>query len=176
MECDAGDFSNLEVVNTGFADPLALLDEGQTDLAWIFFAWQGVQAELLGIELNVVMMEDWFECVPDYYTPVIITNEAMLAANPEVVRSFLSALSKGLEFAGMTRVIYPILHTKDLLGANLVVFVLGLLVSLYPASSRPPTILSMVVLPDPDGPAMATKLPLLMDNVIPLRAGISTFP
>lgn len=46
----------------------------------------------------------------------------------------LSALSKGLEFAGMTRIIYPILHAKDLFGANLVVFLLGLLVSLYPAA------------------------------------------
>lgn len=99
MQCDAGAFSNLEVVNTGFADPLALLDETQIDLAWIFFAWQGVQAELQGIELNVVMMEDWFDCVPDYYTPVIVTSEATIEEKPDVVRSFLAALSKGYDFA-----------------------------------------------------------------------------
>ena len=58
MECDSGDFSTLEVVNTGFADPLALLDEAQTDLAWIFFAWQGIQAEIEGIDLNVIMTND----------------------------------------------------------------------------------------------------------------------
>jgi ABC-type lipoprotein release transport system permease subunit len=45
----------------------------------------------------------------------------------------LSALAAGSEFVGMTRVIYPALHLKDLIGANLVVFVLGLVVSLYPA-------------------------------------------
>jgi ABC-type nitrate/sulfonate/bicarbonate transport system substrate-binding protein len=99
MQCNAGVYSNLEVVNTGFADPLALLDETQIDLAWIFFAWQGVQAELQGIELNVVMMEDWFECVPDYYTPVIVTSEATIEEKPDVVRSFLAALSRGYEFA-----------------------------------------------------------------------------
>lgn len=99
MECDSGDFSTLEVVNTGFADPLALLDEAQTDLAWIFFAWQGIQAELQGIDLNVVMMEDWFNCVPDYYTPVIVTSETTIDQHPEVVRSFLSAITKGYEFA-----------------------------------------------------------------------------
>ena len=33
MECDGGDYSQLEIVDTGFADPLALLDEEQTDLA-----------------------------------------------------------------------------------------------------------------------------------------------
>jgi len=46
----------------------------------------------------------------------------------------LSSLAKGLEFAGMARVIYPIIHIKDIITANLVVFILGLLVSLYPAT------------------------------------------
>jgi ABC-type nitrate/sulfonate/bicarbonate transport system substrate-binding protein len=99
MECDQGDFSALEVVNTGFADPLALLDEAQTDLAWIFFAWQGVQAELLGIDLNVVMLEDWFDCVPDYYTPVLVSSETTIEERPEIVRSFLSAITEGYQFA-----------------------------------------------------------------------------
>jgi ABC-type nitrate/sulfonate/bicarbonate transport system substrate-binding protein len=99
MECDSGDFSNLEVVNTGFADPLALLDQGQTDLAWIFYGWQGIQAELQGIDLTIVMMEDWFGCVPDYYTPVIVTSERTIENRAEIVRKFLSAVTKGYEFA-----------------------------------------------------------------------------
>lgn len=45
----------------------------------------------------------------------------------------LSALAAGLEFVGMSRVIYPIAQIQDILVANLVVFVLGLLVSIYPA-------------------------------------------
>jgi ABC-type antimicrobial peptide transport system permease subunit len=45
----------------------------------------------------------------------------------------LSALSAGLEFVGMARVIFPIVLSKDIITANLVVFLLGLLVSLYPA-------------------------------------------
>lgn len=45
----------------------------------------------------------------------------------------LSFLAAGLEFVGMPRVIYPVFHPGDLVTANLVVFVLGLLVSLYPA-------------------------------------------
>ncbi len=99
MECDGGDFSKLEIVNTGFADPLALLDEEQTDLAWIFYAWQGVQARQQGIDLNVVMMEDWVDCIPDYYTPIFITSEQTIAERPEVVRAFLEAISRGYSFA-----------------------------------------------------------------------------
>lgn len=45
----------------------------------------------------------------------------------------LSALSQGTEFFGMGRVLIPELHIRDLIIANLVVFVLGLLVCLYPA-------------------------------------------
>jgi ABC-type lipoprotein release transport system permease subunit len=45
----------------------------------------------------------------------------------------LSSLAAGSEFAGIARVIYPALHLKDVISANLVVFVLGLVVSLYPA-------------------------------------------
>ena len=99
MRCDGGDFDALEIVNTGFSDPLALLSQEQIDLAWIFYGWQGVQAARQGIELEVVMMEDWFDCIPDYYTPVIFAAEATLEERPEIVRAFLKAVSRGYRFA-----------------------------------------------------------------------------
>ncbi len=46
----------------------------------------------------------------------------------------LSALAAGAEFAGITRVIYPVITATDWGVANLVVIVLGLLVSIYPAA------------------------------------------
>ncbi|MFC1946735.1 ABC transporter substrate-binding protein [Chloroflexota bacterium] len=99
MECDDGDFEMLEIVNTGYADPLALIAEKKIDLAWIFYAWQGFQAEQQDIDINVVMMKDWFKCIPDYYTPVVITSEDTISSKPEVVRAFTRAISKGYEFA-----------------------------------------------------------------------------
>ncbi len=99
MNCAGGDFSQLEIVNTGFADPLALIAEGQIDMAWIFYGWQGFQARQQGVDLNVVMMEDYFDCIPDYYTPVVIASEDTIADRPEVVRAFMEALSRGYDFA-----------------------------------------------------------------------------
>jgi len=99
MNCDGGEFEALEVVETGFSDPLALLDEAQTDLAWIFYGWQGIQAAYEGIELQIVMMEDWFDCIPDYYTPVFIANEKTIHERPQVVRAFLEATARGYRFA-----------------------------------------------------------------------------
>ena len=99
MGCDGGDFEKLEIVNIGYADPLALIAERKIDLAWIFYAWQGFQAEQQNIEINVVMMKDWFDCIPDYYTPVVITSEDTISSRPEVVRAITEAFSKGYEFA-----------------------------------------------------------------------------
>ena len=45
----------------------------------------------------------------------------------------LSSFAAGLEFAGMSRVIYPVIHARDVITANGVVFFLGLGVSAYPA-------------------------------------------
>ncbi|MDP6650770.1 MAG: ABC transporter substrate-binding protein, partial [Gammaproteobacteria bacterium] len=66
MNCDGGNFSQLEIVNTGWSDPLALIAEEQIDVAWIFYGWQGFQAQQQGVGINVLMMEDYFNCVPDY--------------------------------------------------------------------------------------------------------------
>ena len=46
----------------------------------------------------------------------------------------ISSLAAGAEFAGISRVIYPAIHGQDVAMANLVVFILGLLVSIYPAA------------------------------------------
>jgi ABC-type nitrate/sulfonate/bicarbonate transport system substrate-binding protein len=99
MTCDGGDFARLSIVDTGFADPLALLSEKRIDLAWIFYGWQGIQAARQGVDLDVVMMADQFDCVPDYYTPILITSEDTIARRPEVVRAFVGAVARGYRFA-----------------------------------------------------------------------------
>jgi ABC-type nitrate/sulfonate/bicarbonate transport system substrate-binding protein len=99
MECAGADFEQLEIVNTGFADPLALLSESRIDLAWIFYGWQGIQAEREGLDLDLVMLADRFDCIPDYYTPIFITSETMIQERPEILRSFLLAVTRGYQFA-----------------------------------------------------------------------------
>ena len=99
MESAGGDFSKLQIVNIGDTDPLALIAEKQIDMAWIFYGWEGIEAQQQGIKLNVVMMKDYFDTIPDYYTPVVITNENTITNKPEVVKAFLKALSRGYDFA-----------------------------------------------------------------------------
>jgi ABC-type nitrate/sulfonate/bicarbonate transport system substrate-binding protein len=99
MRCDDADVDRVEWIETGFTDPLSLLQQGQIDFAWIFYGWQGIQAEQLGLPLDLVRLEDQFDCIPDYYTPVLITRQAMLADRPDAVRSFVRAVARGYAFA-----------------------------------------------------------------------------
>jgi ABC-type nitrate/sulfonate/bicarbonate transport system substrate-binding protein len=99
MDCAGGDFSQVKVVSTGFADPLALLQTSQIDVGWIFYGTQGIAAEQQGIGLDVLMMEDYTDCIPDYYTPVLIASEDTVAGRPDVARALLAAVSKGYRFA-----------------------------------------------------------------------------
>jgi ABC-type nitrate/sulfonate/bicarbonate transport system substrate-binding protein len=99
MAARGGDASKLKTVEVGSTDPLALLAENKIDLAWIFYGWEGFQAKEQGLDLNIVMMKDYFSVIPDYYTPVVIASESTIAARPEVVRAFLKALSRGYDYA-----------------------------------------------------------------------------
>ena len=99
MNSAGANFTKLEILNTGFADPLALMAEGKIDLAWIFYGWQGFQAQQQGVDINVVMMKDHFDWIPDYYTPIVIASEKTIADKPEVIKAFLKTLSRGYEFA-----------------------------------------------------------------------------
>jgi ABC-type nitrate/sulfonate/bicarbonate transport system substrate-binding protein len=51
------------------------------------------------LDLDLVRMEDHFDCIPDYYTPVLIASEETLRVRPEIARGFLAAVSRGYAFA-----------------------------------------------------------------------------
>jgi len=81
--------------------------------------------------LREVLTESFFLLV----TGIIIGNILAFICIFVMARSGidLSALAAGAEYAGMTRVIYPVIALKDILMSNLVVLFLGILVSAYPA-------------------------------------------
>lgn len=99
MDCAKGDYTKLKTVNVGSADPVAMLSAKQIDLAWIFYGVEGIQAQQQGLKLNFVMLSDYTDCIPDYYTPVLITSESMIKNKPDVVRAFMKAVSKGYQDA-----------------------------------------------------------------------------
>ena len=80
--------------------------------------------------IRSVVVETFFLLLIGLFLGNLISYLSALAASGGLD---LSALAAGADFAGMPRIIYPVITAYDLITANLVVFVLGLLVSLYPA-------------------------------------------
>lgn len=89
--------ADVELVQLGAADFLSSL-ERDIDFAWIFEGWDGVYADLQGVELSYLPLADYDEAL-DYYTPVIVTSESLIAQDPDLVERFLRALEKGYRYA-----------------------------------------------------------------------------
>lgn len=100
LECaGVGDqVDQVQFVDIGSSDFFVATERDEVDFVWIFKGWTGIEAEVRGVPLNIVMMND-VQCIPDYYTPVIITSEKMIAEQPDLVRRFLAATSAGYRFA-----------------------------------------------------------------------------
>ena len=91
MQCEGGSAEDIEFIDIGWADFLSVTEADQVDFVWIFYGWGGINAELQGVELDIVMLKDYLDCIPDYYTPILITSEAMIENDPETVRTFIEA-------------------------------------------------------------------------------------
>ncbi len=98
MEAVGGDFSKVELIPSTVTDEVSALRSNSVDAIWIFYAWAGVACNVAQLETDYFAFAD-IDPVFDYYTPVIISNNSYLEENPEVAKAFLSALSKGYEFA-----------------------------------------------------------------------------
>jgi ABC-type nitrate/sulfonate/bicarbonate transport system substrate-binding protein len=96
MACDDGDIAKVEFIDVGF-DAFPALISKRVDLAWIFMAWDGVQAEIMDVDLSALPL--YGSCVPDYYTPLIIAGETTIENKPDLVRRFMAATVRGYEHA-----------------------------------------------------------------------------
>ncbi|MBS4202269.1 ABC transporter substrate-binding protein [Bacillus sp. FJAT-49732] len=97
MSVDNADSNKLEIVNMGDNDFFTAVKR-DIDFAWIYYAWTGVEAELRGEKINMIYLTDYSDKL-DYYTPVISTNEKMIKNDPDTVKAFMAAVSKGYDFA-----------------------------------------------------------------------------
>jgi ABC-type nitrate/sulfonate/bicarbonate transport system substrate-binding protein len=97
MEKYGADYSKLEIVNIGASDFLTSIAR-DVDFAWIFYGWDGIKAELEGISIDFMLLQD-VDPLLDFYTPLIIASEATIDENPVLVEKFLRATEKGYLFA-----------------------------------------------------------------------------
>jgi ABC-type nitrate/sulfonate/bicarbonate transport system substrate-binding protein len=98
LTCDGAEAGSIEYIDVGYADPIPLMDRDRFDLTWMYYAWTGIDAELRGVDLDTVMLMDYADCVPDYYTPILITSQEMIDENPDVVAAFVQATARGYAY------------------------------------------------------------------------------
>ena len=91
------DFNKIEIINTGEADFFTII-EHLADFAWIYYGWNGIEAELKGLELNFIELTE-LDPALDYYTPVLIASESLINERPDLVEKFMRATTKGYQLA-----------------------------------------------------------------------------
>jgi ABC-type nitrate/sulfonate/bicarbonate transport system substrate-binding protein len=96
MKQENADVEKVDIVNMGDSDFFTAVQR-DIDFAWIYYGWTGIEAELRNEDINMIYLTDYSEKL-DYYTPVLTTNEEMIADNPETVEAFVAAVSKGYNF------------------------------------------------------------------------------
>nr|WP_314278070.1 ABC transporter substrate-binding protein [uncultured Peptostreptococcus sp.] len=97
MKKKGADFSKLKRVDIG-QDDYFTATKKNIDFAWVFEGWTGVEAKLKKVNLDYLPVRD-IDPALDYYTPVLISNNKTIKENPDLVKRFMAATSKGYEEA-----------------------------------------------------------------------------
>ncbi|MBN1203186.1 MAG: ABC transporter substrate-binding protein [Anaerolineae bacterium] len=99
LVCDGAEAGSVEYIDVGYADPIPLMERDRIDFVWMYYAWTGIDAELRGADLDAIMLRAYPDCLPDYYTPILITSQDMIDTNPDVVAAFVQASARGFAYA-----------------------------------------------------------------------------
>lgn len=87
------DFQNV----TTDVDPVEALKSGKFDFAWVYMGVEGIQAQHAGTNLNTFALNDY--CIPDYYSPVVISSASFLQQHGDIAKRFLAATAEGYTYA-----------------------------------------------------------------------------
>ena len=98
MEDDGGDYSKLTLIPQSVDDEVAALKAGDIQSIWVYYGWAGVAAEVKDYPINYFAFRD---ITPefDYYSPVLIANDAYLEQYPDQAKAFIEATARGYEYA-----------------------------------------------------------------------------
>ncbi|MBR3242985.1 MAG: ABC transporter substrate-binding protein [Parasporobacterium sp.] len=96
-EESGADPDSIRFIMLGNSDTLTSL-QNDIDFIWVFEAAELLALDLAGVAYDYLPVRDYGETF-DYYAPVLIANNNVCAQDPEMVKAFLAATSKGYEFA-----------------------------------------------------------------------------
>ena len=97
MKLDKAPSQDFQMISVGNTDFFAA-SKRDIDFFWIYYGWTGIEAKLRGMDINMIYLTDYSKEL-DYYTPIITTSEKKIQKDPEQVKDFMEAVSKGYQFA-----------------------------------------------------------------------------
>ncbi len=78
-------------------DAMQALESHRIDFVWVFEGWEVIQAQRMGVKLNVFPITNYG--VADYYTPTIITSPKEMKQKPDLLHRFMLATEQGYDYA-----------------------------------------------------------------------------
>ena len=69
----------------------------EVDAAWCWLTWEGVRADIEGVDLNQFLFDEYE--IPYGYNPVLTTHRDWADKNADALRKFLEATASGFQFA-----------------------------------------------------------------------------
>lgn len=99
IECAGGDPAALDIVEVGNTDARVGLESGAFDVVWVFDAWDTLRLQQAGVAVTTIPLRDHLDCIPDWYTPLVITSTALARDDPALVAAFTHATATGYERA-----------------------------------------------------------------------------
>jgi len=99
-ECGGIDPASVKHTDVGNVDYLAGLEANRFDVVWIFAGWDALRAsDVEHKDVNLIRFDDQFDCIPNWYTPLFITNEKLIQSDPAFVRKFMDVTARGYQLA-----------------------------------------------------------------------------
>lgn len=100
VACDGGDPNSVTFVDVGNADYNVGFRKRAYDAVWVFDGWDVIRLrDITKTPITTIAFRDHLDCIPDWYTPVIVTSEKILREQPDLVRTFLAATAEGYRTA-----------------------------------------------------------------------------
>lgn len=96
VSCDGGDPSTVRFTQVGDSDYRQGLVSGHFDTVWVFDGWDLIRLrDIDHLAVDQISFGDYLDCIPDWYTPILVTSENEISHHPGIVRAFLSATAHG---------------------------------------------------------------------------------
>lgn len=95
VRCGGGDPATVDFIDIGNVDYLAGLEQDRFDVVWVFAGWDALRASGVNDDVVTIAFADHLDCIPNWYTPVLIGNETAMADDPDLASDFLAATAEG---------------------------------------------------------------------------------